>query len=169
MSEVLGILVWWERHSSLLQRAINLTCCKRNQLEMFKTLLPILVLAQSCILAVNASHYIAFALQGQSVVNQAGICLHDHTGLLMRDHDNFGISVKNYGFHKDGWSLNVNWNNRNVGLQGHGTYGFQSFGKDWSNHHWQGCWDTPGAPPCSDFEARASRECESYFKSTVWK
>ncbi|KAG0268719.1 hypothetical protein BGZ95_002340 [Linnemannia exigua] len=136
---------------------------------MFKTLLPVLVLAQSCILAVNASHYISYALRGGGIIQHAGICLHDHTGLLMRDHDAFGSGVQNYGFHKNGWSLNVNWRNRDVSLQGHGTFGFQGFAKDWDNHHWDGCWDTPGAPPCSDFKAKAYQECASYFKSVVWK
>ncbi|KAG0276119.1 hypothetical protein BGZ95_007979, partial [Linnemannia exigua] len=141
-----------------------------NRLKMLKTLLPVLVLAQSCILAVTASHYIAFGFKsGPYFEDRAGICLHDHTGLLMRDYDTFGSGVQNFGFHKNNWSLNVNWKNRNVGLQGHGTFDFQQFGKDWSNYHWQGCWNTDGAPPCSDFQERASKECESYFKSVVWK
>ncbi|KAG0209276.1 hypothetical protein BGX33_005725, partial [Mortierella sp. NVP41] len=81
------------------------------------------------------------------------------------DNDRFGSGVQNYGFHKDGWSANVNWKNEEVGLHGHGTYKFDKAGKNGTPLVWEGCWDTPGDPNrCGHFRAQVKRECDELLK-----
>ncbi|KAG0199491.1 hypothetical protein BGX33_011613 [Mortierella sp. NVP41] len=94
--------------------------------KMAKLAISALVVAQLCLLQAQASHYIEFKLiKDSAFAHRAGICIHNGDTMLMTDMDNFGSGVKNYGFHQNGFSANVNWNNENVGVDGWGTYWFQ--------------------------------------------
>ncbi|KAK3847908.1 MAG: hypothetical protein J3R72DRAFT_431046 [Linnemannia gamsii] len=134
---------------------------------MVKIALSALIVALLCMLQVQASHYILFILNRRANIgipfsHTAGICIHDGNRILMADGDQFAPSVVNYGFHKDGYSANVNWNNKNVGVKTWGTYRFDNVEDSKGRASWDGCWTTQGND-CNDFRDRARWDCEGYL------
>ncbi|KAF9081436.1 hypothetical protein BGX23_000874 [Mortierella sp. AD031] len=130
---------------------------------MVKLAISALVVAQLCILQAQASHYIQWKLaRGHPWIHKAGICIHNGYGMVVSDMDLFGSGVKNYGYHQNGYSVNVNWDNENVGVDSWGTYWFQQKYKDITTVIWEGCWDTT-SHACSQFKARAKDECDVYL------
>lgn len=129
--------------------------------KMVKFAISVFVVAQLCILQAQASHYIQFKIiRGNPFTHQAGVCIRDGTKVHMSDYDTFGSGVKNYGFHKDGWSATVNWDREEVNLHGYGVYKFDKGGKDGSTLVWEGCWDTNGDPNvCRNFRDAAENDC----------
>ncbi|KAF9117755.1 hypothetical protein BGW39_001826, partial [Mortierella sp. 14UC] len=114
---------------------------------MVKLAISVLVVAQLCILQAQASHYIQFKIhRSHPFAHVAGICIRDGTNVHMWDFDTFGSGVQSYGFHKDGWSAEVDWDKEEVNLRGHGVYKFDKGGKKGSPLIWEGCWDTQHDP-----------------------
>ncbi|KAG0371445.1 hypothetical protein BGX24_001667, partial [Mortierella sp. AD032] len=98
--------------------------------KMVKLAISVFVVAQFCILQAQASHYIQFKIQrANPFAHHVGICIRDGTKLHMWDRAIFGSGVSSYGFHKDGWSAEVNWSREEVNLKGHGVYKFDKGGK----------------------------------------
>ncbi|KAF9104185.1 hypothetical protein BGX29_002279, partial [Mortierella sp. GBA35] len=135
--------------------------------KMVKLAISALVVAQLCILQAQASHYILWILKREDLfMHKAGICIRDGDRIHMYDHDRFGASVQNYGYHKNGWSATVSWPKQKVDLHGYGSYKFEETEKDKYLVRWEGCWDTPEDPNrCADFRDQARKECHQ----NIWK
>ena len=133
---------------------------------MVKLAISALVIAQLCLLQAQASHYIQFKLiKDSAIMHRAGICIHNGDNMLLADMDYFGSGVKNYGFHENGYSANVNWDNENVGVDGWGTYWFQDkTPKDKKVVHWEGCWETSDSK-CAHFREYAELSCAAFFNN----
>ncbi|KAG0211393.1 hypothetical protein BGX33_004332 [Mortierella sp. NVP41] len=91
------------------------------------------------------------------------ICLHAGNGILMTDQDVFGSTIKNFGFHKDGWSANVNWGNKEVDVPGWGRFKFPSVQDDGYRAIFDGCWDSSGGN-CNSFKDKAKCDCDAALK-----
>ncbi|KAG0211395.1 hypothetical protein BGX33_004334 [Mortierella sp. NVP41] len=126
--------------------------------EMVKLAISAFLLAQPCTLQVHASHYIQFRLfRNTAISHRTGICLHAGNGIIMTDDDIFGSTAKNFGFHKGKWSANVNWDNKEVDVQGWGRYKFQRTMDDKHRAVFDGCWDFSGGD-CSSFKDQSKRD-----------
>lgn len=136
---------------------------------MVKLAILVFVVAQLCILQAQASHYIQFKIaRANPFAHRVGICIRDDSKLHMWDYDTFGAAVKDYGFHKNGWSAQVNWEREEVSLQGHGVYKFDKGGKRGTPLVWEGCWDNWGSQRlCRDFIDHARAECTKLLEA-VW-
>ncbi|KAF9406965.1 hypothetical protein BGZ76_006230, partial [Entomortierella beljakovae] len=136
--------------------------------NMIKAAIFAFLLVQLCMLQAQASHYIQFKLRRNDLItHRVGICMHDGSRVIMWDWDRFGASVQNYGFHKDGYSANVNY----------GRYEVAVSNWDWNKKFytrydnrglvvWEGCWTTTAAQ-CSHFEAEAKRLCDNILDPFV--
>lgn len=133
---------------------------------MVKLAISVLVVAQLCIFQAQASHYIQFKInRANPFAHEAGICIRDGTKLHMWDMDVFGSGVSSYGFHKNGWSAEVDWDKEEVNLVGHMIYKFDKGGKRGTPLVWEGCWDTyPDPNICRNFQAKAKAECDKLLK-----
>lgn len=133
---------------------------------MVKLAISVFVIAQLCILQAQASHYIQFKIhRGTLIHHEAGVCIRDGTKVHMADYDTFGSGVNSYGFHKDGWHAEVDWEKENVALRGYGVYKFDKTGKKGKTLVWEGCWDTQGDPNiCQNFRDQARAECAEHLK-----
>ncbi|KAF9914385.1 hypothetical protein BX616_008420 [Lobosporangium transversale] len=134
---------------------------------MIKLLTLVLVAAQTFTIVgiANATHYIAFARGWSNGFTQkVGVCIRGREGLIMQDYDTFWVGVKNYGFHKDGYSALVGAKDRQVRIPGWGVYQLQSASS--THDYWLGCWNT-SPNKCSEFYSSAKEECENFFKKKI--
>ncbi|KAF9426060.1 hypothetical protein BGZ76_002949, partial [Entomortierella beljakovae] len=100
-------------------------------------------------------------------IERVGICMHDGSRVFMWDWDKFSSTVKNYGFHKDGISANVNWDHKDIGVSTWSwTSKFPMIYDDKSLYVWEGCWSTTAAQ-CRDFESTARELCDNILDNWI--
>ncbi|KAG0203775.1 hypothetical protein BGX33_008917, partial [Mortierella sp. NVP41] len=135
--------------------------------KMVKFAISAFVVAQLCLLQAQASHYIQYRLNRVDIVHYGAICIHNGDQILMADGDKFASSVQNYGFHQNGFSANVNWKNQNVGVQGWGTYWFDTkSGEEYQYVTWEGCWETSDSK-CAHFRTYAKAACDEALRKIM--